>query len=122
MLLWPWHKPVATAPIRLLAWEPAYAAKAAQEMAKRQKQNKTKQKTKQNPQMGPNQTYKLLYSKGNCKQHEKTTYRMGENICQPGNRQGFNLQTMETSYFNLVFYRFLMMEGKLNEQVTGSKD
>ena len=32
--------------------------------------------------MGPNQTYKLLHSKRNHKQNEKTTYRMGENICQ----------------------------------------
>lgn len=27
--------------------------------------------------MGPNQTYKLLYSKGNHKQNEKTPYKMG---------------------------------------------
>ena len=27
--------------------------------------------------MGPNQTYKLLYSKGNHKQNEKTPYIMG---------------------------------------------
>jgi len=26
--------------------------------------------------MGPNQTYKLLHSKGNYKQNEKTTHRM----------------------------------------------
>ena len=32
--------------------------------------------------MEPNQTYKLLHSKGNHKQNEKTTYRMGENICK----------------------------------------
>ena len=44
-LLWPWHRPVATAPIGPLAWEPLYATGMAQEMAKRQKQNKTKQKT-----------------------------------------------------------------------------
>jgi len=31
-------------------------------------------------QMEPNQTYKLLYSKGNHKQNEKTIYRLGENI------------------------------------------
>ena len=37
MLLWLWHRPVATAPIRPLAWEPPYAVGAAQEMAKRQK-------------------------------------------------------------------------------------
>ena len=37
----------ATAPIRPLAWEPPYAAGAAQEIAKRQKTNKqTKQETK----------------------------------------------------------------------------
>ena len=28
-LLWPWLRPAATAPIRLLAWEPPYAAGAA---------------------------------------------------------------------------------------------
>ena len=37
-LLWLWHRLVATVPIRPLAWEPPYAAGAAQEkMAKRQK-------------------------------------------------------------------------------------
>ena len=39
-LLWPWCRLAATAPIRLLAWEPPYAAGAAQEMAKRQKKEK----------------------------------------------------------------------------------
>ena len=29
--------------------------------------------------MGPNQTWKLWHSKGNHKQNEKTTYRLGEN-------------------------------------------
>ena len=36
-LLWLWHRLVATAPIRLLAWEPPYAAGVALEKAKRQK-------------------------------------------------------------------------------------
>jgi len=36
-LLWLWRRLVATALIRPLAWEPPYAAGAAQEMAKRQK-------------------------------------------------------------------------------------
>ena len=36
----------------------------------------------ENKQMGPNQTYKLLHSKGNYKQNEKTTLRMGENDCK----------------------------------------
>ena len=39
--------------------------------------NRNKSKSKQ---IGPNQTYKLLHSKGNHKQNEKTTYRMGETI------------------------------------------
>ena len=42
-LLCLWHRPVATAPMGPLAWEPPYAMGAAQEMAERQKQNKTKQ-------------------------------------------------------------------------------
>ena len=29
VLLWHWHRPAAVAPIRLLAWEPPYAASAA---------------------------------------------------------------------------------------------
>ena len=39
-LLWLWRRLVATAPIRPLAWEPPYAAGAAQEMAKRPKKIK----------------------------------------------------------------------------------
>jgi len=39
-LLWFWHRLAVTAPIRPLAWEPPYAAGAAQEMAKRQKKKK----------------------------------------------------------------------------------
>ena len=38
-LLWLWCRLMATAPIRPLAWEPPYATGAAQEMAKRQKNN-----------------------------------------------------------------------------------
>ena len=41
-LLWLWRRPVATAPTLPLAWEPPYAAGAAQEMAKRQKIKKNK--------------------------------------------------------------------------------
>ena len=33
-------------------------------------------------------TYKLLHSKGNHKQNEKTTCRMGENSCKRYNQQG----------------------------------
>ena len=54
-LLWLWCRPVATAPIQPLAWEPPYAAGAAQEVAtitttttttKRQKTKDKKKKKK----------------------------------------------------------------------------
>ena len=32
--------------------------------------------------MGPNETSKLLHSKGNHKQDKKTNVSMGENICK----------------------------------------
>ena len=35
-----------------------------------------------NKQMGPTQTQKLLHRKGNNKQNEKTTHRLGESICK----------------------------------------
>ena len=38
--LWLWRRPVATAPIRHLAWESPYAAGVALEMAKRPKKKK----------------------------------------------------------------------------------
>jgi len=41
-LLWLWRRPVATAPIRPLAWEPPYAAGAAREMAKKRQKKKKK--------------------------------------------------------------------------------
>ena len=48
--------------------------------------------------MGPNQTYKLLNSKGNNKQDEKTTYRLGENICKWCDQQGLNFQNVQTAH------------------------
>ena len=41
-LLWLWHRPEATGPIRPLAWEPPYAAGAGLEKAKREKKKKEK--------------------------------------------------------------------------------
>ena len=43
-------------------------------------------------QMGPDQTYKLLHSQGNHKRNEKTTYEMGENVCD---RPGLNFQNIK---------------------------
>ena len=48
--------------------------------------------------MGPNQTQKLLHSKGNHLKHEKTAHRMGESLCQWCNKQGPNLQNIQTTH------------------------
>ena len=40
---------------------------------------------------------KLLHRKGNHKQKEKTTHRMGENICQQSDQQGIILQHIKTT-------------------------
>ena len=45
-LLWLWRRPVATAPIGPLAWEPPYAVGAAQEIAKKTKKKKKKRQKK----------------------------------------------------------------------------
>ena len=39
-LLWFWRRPVATAPIRPLAWEPPYASGAALEKGKKKENSK----------------------------------------------------------------------------------
>ena len=46
MLLWLWHRQVATALIRPLGWEPPCAAGAALEKAKKQNKQKNKNKNK----------------------------------------------------------------------------
>ena len=40
-----------------------------------------------------NQTYELLYSKGNHKENEKTTYWQKKYICKGWNRQGLKIMT-----------------------------
>ena len=42
VLLWLWHRPVAVAPIRPLAWEPPYAVGEALKKTKGQKKKKNK--------------------------------------------------------------------------------
>ena len=49
-------------------------------------------------EMGRNETSKLLHSKGSHKQDEKTTLRMGENICKWINGQRINLQNISTAH------------------------
>ena len=40
---------------------------------------------------------KLLYNKGNHKQNEKITHRMGGNICKWSHQQGITLQNILTA-------------------------
>ena len=44
VLLWLWRRLVVTAPIRPLAWEPPYAAGAAQENGKKTKEKRKKER------------------------------------------------------------------------------
>ena len=48
--------------------------------------------------MGSNQTYKLLYNKGNHKQNKKTTYRLEENTCKWCNWQGLHFENIQTAH------------------------
>ena len=48
--------------------------------------------------MGPNETSELLHNKGNHKQDEKTTLRMGENIWKRINGQKINLQNVQAAH------------------------
>ena len=48
--------------------------------------------------MGPNQTYKLLHSKGNHKQNKKISYRIEECICHQSDGQGLNFQNIQTAH------------------------
>ena len=52
--------------------------------------------------MAPNQTCKLLHSKGNHNQNEKTTYGLGENICEQCDQQGLTLQNIRTAHDNSI--------------------
>ena len=70
-LLWLWCRPVATALIQPLAREPPYAAGAAQEIAKRQKQ-KQKKKQKQKQKQTKKQTNKKNNAATQLKNGQKT--------------------------------------------------
>ena len=48
--------------------------------------------------MEPNQTCKLLHSKGNHKQNEKTAYGLRENICKQWDWQGINFQNIQIAH------------------------
>jgi len=62
-LLWLWRRPVATAPIQPLAWEPPYASGAAQEIATTTTKDKKKKKKKTGHGLYP---FVLLLISGPC--------------------------------------------------------
>ena len=55
-LLWLWHRPAATAPIRPLAWEPPYAAEVALVKAKKKTKKPHKQQQQQQQKTTKNKT------------------------------------------------------------------
>ena len=57
-LLWLWRRPVATAPIQPLAWEPPYAAGGAKEIETKKTTKKKKKKKKQKNNIPKNQLKK----------------------------------------------------------------
>ena len=58
--------------------------------------------------MGTNQTYNLLYSKGNHKQNEKTTYSLGENICKWCDQQGL---------ISEIYKQFIQLNNEKNQTI-----
>ena len=72
--------------------------------------------------MGPNQTWKLLHSKGNQssidghkrKQNEKTAYWMGENICKWCDQQGVNMLKIPRTHTT----QYQKKKNQKNEQKT----
>ena len=51
-----------------------------------------------------------MHSKGNHKQNEKTTLRMGENICKTSEQQGITLQNKQTAQKkkNIYIYIYIL--------------
>ena len=76
-LLWLWCRPVATAPIGSLAWEPPYAAGAAPEKAKKTKKTKTKNKTKK--RMAPMKETQMTNAAEGMEKREPS-YKVGGNV------------------------------------------
>ena len=79
LLLWLWHRMVATALIRPLAWEPLYATGAAQEMAFLKKQKQTNKKNL--PNKGGYDTiafYRINNTNSNL--HHRKSKKRHENI------------------------------------------
>ena len=70
--MWLWRRPVATAPIQPLAWEPPYAAGAAQEIANKKKKNKKKKKKKKKKRKKNQLKYNTKESHQNTRGENKT--------------------------------------------------
>ena len=57
---------------------------------------KRKKKKREREKINKWNQIKFLRSKGNHKQNEKTTHKIGENICKQHDQQGINLQNIQT--------------------------
>ena len=68
-LLWLWHRQAATAPIRPLAWEPPYAAGAAQRNSKKMKTKNKKQTNKRTYSKYAEQNMLLIQLISKCWDH-----------------------------------------------------
>ena len=82
-LLWLWQRPVATALIRLPAWEPPYAVGAALENTINKQTNKNKFKKERKIPYGITYIWNLIYSTSEHF-HRKETHGRGEQTWQGG--------------------------------------
>ena len=66
-----------------------------------------------------------MHSKGNHKQDEKLTLRMGENICKWFDWQGFNFQNIKIAHktqykkYNMYTYGWFMLRFDKKQQNSG---
>ena len=102
-LLWLWRWLETTAPIRPLAWEPPYAAGAAQEIAKRQKYLVWSApgimtiKTQRN-QLAPNKFKSFCTAKETIKKMKRQPTEWEKIFAKDPTDKGFYLQNIQTTH------------------------
>ena len=84
VLLWLWHGPVATAPIRPLAWEPPYAEGAALKQTNEQTNKNKNKKNKYTDQWNRIESPEI-----NLDTYRQLIFEKGSNNIQMQKRQSF---------------------------------